>query len=483
MDTVSSLKNLRLKFPGEDGLLFKDLDISFKKGEKVLLLGPSGCGKSTLLQVLSGLIPRSVEIPIKYDNIQIPDKWGFVFQDPDTQFCMPYVDEEIAFVLENLQVPRNEMQSRIEVLLNEVGLHLKDIHTPIQNLSGGMKQRLAIASVLALEPDVIFFDEPTSLIDESGTEQIWETVKRIGEDKTLIIVEHKIEQIMDFVNRTIVFTPDGEILADGDSSSIFSHYKEKLKQYGIWYPGAWNEYKKESSSIIESIQQTSLYLKNFKGYRNKELKISLGSTSVHSGEWIMVVGENGAGKSTLLLSLMKLIKSSGSYQINHSTIRKINDLYGLAYLVFQNPEYQFLTNSVYDEMTYGTEQNPEIIAKAEEILTTFGLTGKEKHHPFQLSIGQKRKLSVASAFIQQPKVLLLDEPTFGQDLINTFKMLEWLENERQKGSMIIMVTHDSQILKHFATRVWEVKKGEIVNDRKVSNCKRSKEERLYEHIF
>ncbi|WP_394603738.1 ABC transporter ATP-binding protein [Fictibacillus sp. UD] len=294
-------------------------------------------------------------------------------------------------------------------------------------------------------------------------------------------MEHKIELIVDFVDRIIVFTPEGRILADGDSSTIFSHYKEKLKQYGIWYPGAWNEYKKESCSTIQCMQHNKLYLESFKGYRNKQLKISLESTTVHSGEWIMVRGENGAGKSTLLLSLMQLIKTSGTYQMNDFTITKINDLYGLAYLVFQNPEFQFLTNSVYDEMTYGLAIDHEITARAEEILTTFGLATKEKHHPYHLSIGQKRRLSVASAFIQHPKVLLLDEPTFGQDSINTFKILEWLENERQKGTIIIMVTHDSKIVQHFGTRLWEVKNGKVVTDCKINGSLRSKEEHLYEY--
>ena len=482
MNDVSSVKKLRVKFPDEDKLLFKDLSVSIRQGEKVLLLGPSGCGKSTLLQVLSGLIPNSIDIPIKSDEIQIPDKWGFVFQDPDTQFCMPYADEELAFVLENLQVPRVEMRSKIEELLNSVGLQLNNIHTSIQRLSGGMKQRLAISSVLALDPDVIFLDEPTALIDEKGTKQIWETVKNIWKNKTLIIVEHKIEQIIDFVDRIIVFTPGGEILADGDPSYIFSHYIEELKQYGIWYPGAWNDYKKAPPTNNETIQKNTLFVENFKGFHNKKRKIFLERTTVQSGEWITVVGENGAGKSTLLLSLMQLLRTAGSYQINEITINKINDLYGNVYLVFQNPEYQFVTNSVYGEVTYELNNDLEVAGRAKEVLTTFGLIDKQNQHPFHLSVGQKRRLSVASAFVQKPKVLLLDEPTFGQDSQNTFKILEWLDYERQKGTIIIMVTHDSNIVQQFATRVWEVKNGEVAVDRQIGNNKLS-EEKWYEHIL
>ncbi|HLR73964.1 MAG TPA: ABC transporter ATP-binding protein, partial [Virgibacillus sp.] len=167
------VKNLRLKFPGEGSLLFKDLSFTVKRGEKVLLLGPSGCGKSTLLQVLSGLIPHSIEIPLTYDAIQLPASYGFVFQDPDTQFAMPYVDEELGFVLENLQVPRQHMDKKINYALQQVGLGSLHPHTLIQHLSQGMKQRLALASVLLLEPDVLFLDEPSALLDPEGTGDIW----------------------------------------------------------------------------------------------------------------------------------------------------------------------------------------------------------------------------------------------------------------------------------------------------------------------
>ncbi|MQR96288.1 ABC transporter ATP-binding protein [Fictibacillus phosphorivorans] len=482
MTSITSVKNLRLKFPGETEMLFRDLSLSFRSGEKVLLLGTSGCGKSTLLQVLSGLVPHAIDIPMKCDEIQIPDRWGFVFQDPDTQFCMPFADEELAFVLENLQVPREEMTSRIRSLLEEVGLELDDIHTPIQHLSGGMKQRLAIASVLALKPDVVFLDEPTAFIDEKGTEQIWETVKRVWKDKTLIIVEHKIEKILDFADRLIVFTPGGEVLADGDASTVFSHHKEKIKDYGIWYPGAWDEYKRIPTVQNKFELPNTVRLKNFKGYRNRENKIIVDDMMVHSGEWITIMGENGAGKSSLLLALMQLIKTSGNYIINDIHVKKTKDIFQQVYLVFQNPEYQFLTHSVYDEITYGLQDHQDMEGDVKEILSSLELTNKMNQHPYNLSVGQKRRLSVATAFLQKPSILLLDEPTFGQDSINTFKLLEWLERERQKGTIILMVTHDRHITDHFATRLWEVQNGEILRDHQLNHSCKEEEGLLDEFI-
>lgn len=214
-EAAFSMTNLRLKFPGDDSLLFKDLSFSVNKGEKVLLLGPSGCGKSTLLQVASGIVPNSFELPMKAEKLELPDSWGFVFQDPDTQFCMPYVDEELAFVLENLNVPRQDMTALIVAALERVGLHLPDIHTPILELSQGMKQRLALTSVLLMEPEVLFLDEPSALLDPEGTEQIWTSIQTAAADQTVVIVEHKIEQIANWIDRVVLFTHDGKIVRMG----------------------------------------------------------------------------------------------------------------------------------------------------------------------------------------------------------------------------------------------------------------------------
>ncbi|MCM3719344.1 ABC transporter ATP-binding protein [Fictibacillus phosphorivorans] len=485
MEYITSIKNLNLKFPKEEGLLFNDLSISIRKGEKVLLLGPSGCGKSTLLQVLTGLIPRSMDVPLKSESIQIPDSWGFVFQDPDSQFCMPYVDEEIAFVLENLRIPREEMTDRIKKLLTTVGLQLDNIHNKIQALSGGMKQRLALASVLALDPEVIFLDEPTALIDDDGTAQVWDTVKSIADDKTLIIVEHKIDQIIDIIDRIIVFTDDGTIMADGEPAYVFSHFKAEIKRFGIWYPNAWGEYIKEKANITyNNYSDTVLNLDNFRGYRGKVPAITLEKATVQSGEWIAVTGANGAGKSTLILSLMQLLRTTGEYKIEGRPIRSFSDLEKKTYFVFQNPEYQFLTNRVIDELTYDIRQrvSPDVMKQANDLLSLFGLKDKQNQHPYHLSLGQKRRLSVATAFLQDPKILLLDEPTFGQDSKNTFKLLELLQEESRKGTIIIMVTHDLNIIHHFATRVWEVKGGKVICDWKKDEIKRE-EGRMYEYTY
>lgn len=477
MTCAAGVDNLRLKFPGEKSLQFRDLSLSIFHGENVLLLGPSGCGKSTLLQVLTGLIPQSIEVPLQYDRITIPSSWGYVFQDPDSQFCMPYMDEEIAFVLENLRIPREEMPQHIEQYLERVGLSGKDPHTNIQTLSQGMKQRLAIASVLALEPDVLFLDEPTALLDPEGTEQVWQTIRDMGSGKTLIIVEHKIEQIVDLIDRVVLFDQHGHIIADGKKEQILLHNKQALIEYGIWYPGAWNDYVKSREGIPAAANNNPnpqqgctpiIELKDFAGFRGKEPMIAVPRADIGPAEWIAIVGENGAGKSSLLLALMQLLRTEGYYALHGRSTAGLSRLADELAFVFQNPEYQFVTNSVCEEIAYslrieGMEER-KITKKVQDMLQFFELTEKKDNHPYQLSIGQKRRLSVAAAIVKEQSILLLDEPTFGQDAKNTFAILEKLEQWRSEGTTILMVTHDMHIVKHYATRAWRVHQGTLAED-------------------
>lgn len=473
--------NLRLKFPGERSLLFKDLSFEAKDSEKVLFLGPSGCGKSTLLQVLSGLIPNSIEVPTRQDTIQLPKSYGFVFQDPDTQFCMPYVDEELAFVLENLQVPREQMDERMDDVLKRVGLDVPP-YSRIDDLSQGMKQRLALASVLLLDPDVIFLDEPSALLDPEGTDQIWDSVKEVSEDKTVIIVEHKIDHIADWVDRVILFDDSGHIIADETPEVIFEQYQSEITEYGIWHPNVWEHYtasesfkammKNRQSSTVDLVKDTDriVHLQQFKGFYGKKEKIHVEEASIYPNSWLTIIGDNGAGKSTLLLALMRLIQASGNYTIHGKAVsldKKDKTPPKELSFVFQNPELQFIENTVKDEVAFSLQiqglSTKKVEEEAEHLLNAFRLYVDHEHHPYQLSIGQKRRLSVATAFAHHSDILLLDEPTFGQDAKSTYEMLEQLEELRQQGTTIVMVTHDMNIVEHFATDVWTVQQGKLLN--------------------
>ncbi|UPK44832.1 ABC transporter ATP-binding protein [Paenibacillus pabuli] len=493
---VVGVTNLRCKFPGEQALVFQGLSLSVRQGEKVLLLGPSGSGKSTLLQILSGLIPRSVEIPMKCDDIQVPEQPGIVFQDPDTQFCMSYTDEEIAFVLENRNIPREQMPELIGQYLKQVGLSFEHNRTLIQSMSQGMKQRLAMASILAMEPDVLFLDEPTALLDDEGTSQVWDTVKQIAQDKTLIIVEHKINEIVEWVDRIIVLSPEGKIVADGPANQVFTDGRDMLREYGIWYPGVWEERGQTKAQMLvtgefirygatesesmdnkegraSALPQPALEMQQFTGSRGKTPFIQVEQAKVWHGDWVGIVGANGAGKSSLLLSMMNILKTTGHYVVEGQSAGKTEQLADHIAFVFQNPEFQFVTNTVRDEVEFsllsGKLTAEERGIRTDHMLEQFGLTDLSGRHPYQLSMGQKRRLSVASALVREQRILLLDEPTFGQDARNTFAMLSQLERLRREGTAIVMVTHDREIVNRYCNRIWTVDEGRLTDAALVSS--------------
>ncbi|WHY19713.1 ATP-binding cassette domain-containing protein [Paenibacillus sp. G2S3] len=473
---AAGVKNLKLKFAGEDSLLFKGVSLSFHQGEKTLLLGPSGCGKSTLLQVLSGLIPGSIEVPMIAEETFVPERWGYVFQDPDTQFCMPYVDEEMAFVLENMRVPREEMAGLIRLYLAQVGLDIPDIHIAIQSLSQGMKQRLAIASVLAMEPEVIFLDEPTALLDSEGTELVWSAIRSLSEGITLIVIEHKIEGVIDFFDRIVVLSREGVVIADGSPTEIFSAKRRELQEYGIWYPGVWEDYIENKSRRSDCITRYSnandredIYLEmdRFRGKRGNRAVIEVGRAIVTPGQWIGIIGHNGAGKSSLLLSIMRLIKTEGICKIAGREAEHVAQAVEHIAFVFQNPEFQFVTHSVREEIEYSLMLdgvNCEIRrATAYKLMEELYLEDVASRHPYQLSMGQKRRLSVATAIVKGQHILLLDEPTFGLDARNTFSLLEKFERLLSAGASIIMVTHDARIVENFCTASWRIEDGRLTD--------------------
>lgn len=527
-DPAGEVRDLRLKFPGEETFVFKDLTFRVERGEKLLLLGPSGSGKSTLLQVLSGMIPELVDVPMRYSERVLPSAWGMLFQDPDTQFCMPYVDEELAFVLENRRVPREEMVPRMMDVLRKVGLELKELHVPIGTLSQGMKQRLALASILLMEPEVLFLDEPSALLDPPGRKQIWQAVREVAEARTLVIVEHRIEELLELklVDRVALFGPEGRLLGQGPPEELFRSYRKELLAYGIWHPGVWDGYvadfleayegigeigakvsgqtadsykqapegrehetngRKSSGkkhgqaapltgrkSVDQPVGQPVMVLSDFRGFRQGRPVIHAAQASVYPGDFIAVTGPNGAGKSSLLLSLMGLLASDGGYRLSgkdmswsklrNKMVRAVAREVGF---VFQNPEFQFVEHRVDQEIAFSLLEevpNPEDVSRlVDEALIRFGLAGLEARHPYQLSLGQKRRLSVAGAAVLKRPVLLLDEPTFGQDAVNTFAILDLCEELRREGAAILMVTHEEKIAETIATRKWEVRDGVLTD--------------------
>lgn len=458
-----SLKNLRLKYPDDDRIILKNLNININDKEKVLLLGPSGSGKSTLLNVLSGIIPRSLDIPMKIDEINIDPFPGVIFQDPDTQFCMPKIKEELAFVLENMNIQPEKMDDLILKSMKDVHLNA-DPSMHVNRLSGGMKQKLAIASILLQKSNTLFLDEPTAMLDAQSTKQLWDLIIEHWEHQTVVIVEHKVDYIWNYVDRIIVMNDQGVITHDSTPKDILDNHIGILNEYGVWHPYSWSY--APSFKPIETSHKTLLKAQQLQVLRNKESLIHINDLTVNKAEWIALTGPNGSGKTSLLESLMQLIKYNGTVYFKDKPLKKVKDAARNMFFVYQNPELQFIELTVYDEIliNYMYQDKASAHQKTTDMLNLLRLYHVKDQHPFELSIGQKKRLSVATALSTNAEIILLDEPTFGLDSHNTFELLKLFNNRVQSGQTILMITHEQEIIKRYATKVLNVQDNTLLSN-------------------
>jgi energy-coupling factor transport system ATP-binding protein len=487
MEMFLGCKDLSIRFYNRSEKILSHITLSINKGEKVLILGPSGSGKSTLISALAGIIPEHLEAEVSGEVFCRKDA-GVMFQDPDSQFCMLHVDEEIAFSLENRSIPRIEMDQMISDLMDKVGI-MVDKKTPIETLSGGMKQRLALACLLALEPEVLFFDEPTAQLDPAGRYEIFVLLNQLAEktNHTMVFVEHVLDGCIEWMDRVIIVNESGSIIGDGKPEEILHKFNHQMKEAGIWrpklFPEKWDEVVQNPSHPLaiklSNRIKTKPLLKTKEEdilLRTENVEIGYGKKTIvsdidikiHKGEWISIVGENGSGKSTFLKSLIRLepIKK-GEIYFQDTELKKWSEreLYEKAGFVFQNPELQFISNSVFEEVAFGGRQRnwPEelIYTKTIQLLQEFGLESYQKAHPFTLSLGQKRRLSVATMLLFEQPLLLLDEPTFGQDEKTAKELIHRLKERQEQGTTIVMVTHDMDLVDDFSDQVILFNKGRV----------------------
>lgn len=486
--TSFGCKNLSVQFYGREAPVLSDMTLSFQQGERVLILGPSGCGKSTLIQTLSGVIPKAVDAMMK-GSVQRPERIGMLFQDPDSQFCMSAVDDEIAFSLENRSMAPEQMPSAIQRAKQRAGIGSLDGKTLISTLSGGMKQRLALAAVLALDPEVLFLDEPTAQIDPAGTKKIIDVLEQLDRSRAIILVDHQIDEIIEWMDRVILLGPEGQVIADDKPLRVFEQHEKQIDTYGIWKPRLWPATWSQILSGEDSQRVASW--KSVRGDREKSerplLKITDGAlvrkkqkvfsgidVTINRGDWVAVMGPNGAGKSSFLqtiMGLLRLSKGMMTYYFHEGEKKapikpeKLSESIGF---VFQNPEHQFVTDHVEDEVEFAGKvegwPSEEIKARCDLLLSEFHLTSFRKVNPYTLSVGQKRRLSVASMLLKKHELLLLDEPTFGQDRAMTDELLTRLDRLRQSGMTMMMATHDVEIAYRYANRLLVVAKGELLYD-------------------
>ena len=461
---------------GRKNAALSDVDLDIAPGERVLVLGPSGSGKSTLMGGLAGLLGGAEEGEatgtLTVDGVAPADargRVGLLMQDPEAQVVLARVGDDVAFGMENMGVAREEIWSRVENSLEAVGLSVPLDHSTTE-LSGGQKQRLALASILAMGPGLLLLDEPTANLDPSGVAEVRAAVEAVVErtGATVVVVEHRVDVWASLVDRVIVVA-DGAIAADGPLDEVLAQQGDALRERGIWLPGddvatevgPAPEVPPASSEVTPIACVSDLTI----GYDASAPVRSGIDLTIERGVSTCIVGANGAGKSTFALTLAGLLPplegtvevetSDGTRGDPHEWSSK--QLLGRMSMVFQEPEYQFLAATVAEELAIGpraagmTEE--EIAPLVDEHLEALGLTALARANPMTLSGGEKRRLSVATALISAPELLILDEPTFGQDRGTWLGLVRLLRAALERGVTLVSITHDPAFVAAMGQRV------------------------------
>ena len=477
---------------GRKNAALSDVDLDIAPGERVLVLGPSGSGKSTLMGGLAGLLGGAEEGEatgtLTVDGVapaEARGRVGLLMQDPEAQVVLARVGDDVAFGMENLGVAREEIWPRVENSLEAVGLSVPLDHSTTE-LSGGQKQRLALASILAMGPGLLLLDEPTANLDPSGVAEVRAAVEKVVErtGATVVVVEHRVDVWASLVDRVIVVA-DGVIAADGPLDEVLAQQGDVLRERGIWLPGddvaaevgAAPEVAPASfEGAEEGVQdgadngaQTATPIARVAdltiGY-DKAAPVRSGiDLTIERGVSTCIVGANGAGKSTFALTLAGLLPplectvevetSDGTRGDPHEWSSK--QLLGRMSMVFQEPEYQFLASTVAEELAIGPRAagmtDDEIAPLVDEHLEALGLTKLARANPMTLSGGEKRRLSVATALISAPELLILDEPTFGQDRGTWLGLVRLLRAALARGVTLVSITHDPAFVAAMGQRV------------------------------
>ena len=493
----------------------QDVNLDIEDGEFVLVTGPSGCGKTSLCRCLNGLIPHfyggeiagGLEVQgldvMRHTTRELATRVGMVFQDPENQLVSMDVQREVAFGLENLAFPRDVMAKRVEESLDTLGISgLR--HRQVHELSGGEKQKVVISSVLALHPDVLVLDEPTSELDPKGAEEVLSIVRRLNDELgiTVILVEHRLDRVVHLVDRMIVMD-EGKIIADGNPRAVLSNgditsigagvppivrIVQRLRDNGFniddipltvkegramlkdIFMGArggtlsHTESADNGRPVIEIDKLWHAYPEGITALKDVSLRIC-------EGEFVAVMGRNASGKTTLVKHINGLLKpTKGKVIVNgidtrRATIAQLSRKVGF---IFQNPNDHIFADTVEEEIAFILKNlgfdSGEIAARIDEMLEMFALKEFRKQYPRSLSGGERQRVAMASVLVARPRVLILDEPTRGMDYRLKSELMRFLNGYREKGNTVVLVTHDVETVAEHADRVVLLSEGGVVVD-------------------
>ena len=509
MDKYISFNQFTFQYDAQAEATLKDISFDIVKGEKVLILGPSGSGKSTLAQCLNGIIPNihkgqaQGQVRIAGQNIfkqSIYDKSQLVstvLQDPDGQFIGLTVAEDLAFALENDCANQSEMKDKVALWAERLDLTSLLNHRP-QDLSGGQKQRVSLAGVLIDESPILLFDEPLANLDPKSGQETIDLIDKIHKEEgaTTIIIEHRLEDVLYRPVDRILLVNDGTLLFNGSPDELLSSalllengireplYVTVLRQLGFDTRSAQN------LSQLDALDLSGLVLPDrvLKDKRDSSsdsilkvegLSVSYGdnpaiiedmSFSLKKGERLAIVGKNGAGKSTLAKALCGFVPSQGKLtnegqDISQDSIAERSERIGF---VLQNPNQMISQTMIFDEVALGLRlrgiEETEVEERVHEVLKTCGLYSFRKWPISALSFGQKKRVTIASILVLKPEIIILDEPTAGQDYKTYTDIMNFLDSLQKQGHTIVMITHDMQLMLEYSDRCLVVVEGKIIAD-------------------
>ena len=504
-----SIEGLSVHYLGRESWVLDAVDLTHLRAQVTAVIGPSGCGKTTLVRALCGLIPHCLPSEyagsLKLAGTEVADATvqilaqtvAYVGQSPDAAVVTRTVHDDVAFPLQNLCLPRSEITARVEQALRAVGL-IERIWDDPWTLSGGQRQRLALAVALAMRPQLLVLDEPTSTIDATGREDFYTLIASLtATGMAVVVIDHDLDPVLPIVDQVLALNADGRTIAVGSPREVFMSHRRELIDAGVWMPRALREADDDlflgaaapemaltcAEAGIRVPRLADLCAHNEVRYLEKQVRDSAESwqrveaidtrevvagrprpeprTSVElvdlevpgrsprvsmrlgGGELVALVGPNGAGKSSILSALAGLVRSrADKAMVGGRDVGKGRHLVGY---VFQNPEHQFVATTVGAELAVGGTSSERV----DELLEQFHLTAHRGHHPLTLSGGQARRLSVATMVSEERDVVVLDEPTYGQDWDNTCELMDFIDQLRHQGRTVIMATHDLELaLKH-----------------------------------
>ena len=484
------IENLRFTYPSRERPTLQGITTRVPRGAFVLLTGPTGCGKSTLLRTLNGLIPHAsagtFTGTVHLDGQDIASQplattcqqVSLLFQNPDDQLFCTLVEDEIAFGLENLSFPPEEIQQRITIALEQVGLSGFESRQ-ISSLSGGERQRVALAAVCAMRPQVLLLDEPTSHLDPKGTREILNIVNHLNNDMgiTVVLATHRTKEVAPLCNHVWLMA-DGRICLDLPKTVAFQD-ATPYQRLGVQVPQAENTVVKSTASPLKHAsnatrQNPLLSIQNLHfRYPNTDKDAVCGiSCEVQRGEVLAIMGANGSGKTTLIHLIAGLLRpSTGEIAIDGKPCSrvKLHQLAGKVGIVFQDPDLLLQAETVRDEVAFGPKNlkflRKTLEERVDRTLTRFDLQDIGTEAPYALSRGQRQRTAVAATFSLHPDLFLLDEPTTGQDAQHLYQLMDELCDEiRHENKILIFATHDTDLTLKYADRILLLRNGTGIYD-------------------